>query len=48
MLNVGPSEKFLIVNHPKENHNEREIKLQIIGGFLDLLKKSSKTREASM
>ena len=47
MLNAGPSEKFLIVDHLKENHNEQGLKRYIIGGILDLLKKSSKTREAS-
>ena len=37
--NAGLSEKFLIVDHSKENHNEREFNRQIIGGILDLLKK---------
>ena len=46
--NVGPSEKFLFVEHPKENHNEREFKRQIIGEILDQPRKSSKTREASI
>ena len=35
--NGGPSEKFLIVDHPKEDHNEREFKHLIIDGILDLL-----------
>ena len=26
ILNGGPSEKFLIVNHPKEDHNKQEVK----------------------
>ena len=26
LFNVGPSEKFLIVNHLKEEHNEQEVK----------------------
>ena len=38
----GPTEKFLIGDHPKEDHNEREFK-QIIDRILDVLKKSSKT-----
>ena len=46
-MNAGPSEKFLIVDHPKEDHNEREFKHLIIGGILDLLNKSSNTREGS-
>ena len=46
--NVDPSEKFLFVEHPKENHNEREFKRQIIGEILDQPRKSSKTREASI
>ena len=33
--------------HPKEDHNEREFKHLIIVGILELLEKSSKTREAS-
>ena len=48
VLNHGPSEKFLIVGHPKEDLNEREFKRQIIGRILDVLKKSSKTRERSI
>ena len=48
MLNPRPSEKFLLVDHPKEDHNEREFKPLIIGEILDLPKKSSKTREASI
>ena len=36
------------MNHPKEDHNEQEIKPKIIGEILDPLKKSSKTREASI
>ena len=47
MLNAGPSEKFVIVDHPKENHNEQEFKHLVIGRILDLLKKPSKAREAS-
>ena len=35
------------MDHLKEDHNEREFKHLIIGGILDLLEKSSKTREAS-
>ena len=35
------------MDHPKEDHNERDFKHLIIGGILDLLEKSSKTREAS-
>ena len=42
------SEKFLIVDHSKEDHSEREFKCQAIGGILELPKKSSKTREASI
>ena len=37
------SEKFLIVDHSKEDHSEREFKCQAIGGILELPKKSSKT-----
>ena len=48
ILNAGPSEEFLIVDHPKEDHKEREFKRSIIGGILDLQKKSSKAREASI
>ena len=48
ILNAGPSEEFLFVCHPKEDHNEREFKPQIIAGILNLPKKSSKTREASI
>ena len=47
ILNAGPSENFVIADHPKEDHNEREFKRLIIGGILDQLEKSSKTREAS-
>ena len=36
------------MDHPKENHNEREFELQIIGRILDLPKRSYKTREASI
>ena len=46
-LNAGPSEKFLIVDHPKEGHNEWEFKHLIIGRILDLLEESSITREGS-
>ena len=35
------------MDYPKEDHNERKFKHLIIGGILDLLKKSSNTREAS-
>ena len=31
----------------KEDHNEREFKILIIGGILDLLEKFSKTRKGS-
>ena len=41
-------EKFLFVDHLKEDYSEREFKLLIIGEILDLPKKSSKTREASL
>ena len=47
-LNVGSFEKFLIAEHPKEDHNEQDFKCYIIGRILDLLKKSSKTREGSI
>ena len=40
-------ENFLIVEHPKEEHNERGFKRLIIGGILEQLGKSSKTRKAS-
>ena len=40
-MNAGPSEKFLIVDLPKEDHNERELKHLITCGILDLLEKSS-------
>ena len=40
MFNAGHSKKFLIEDHLEENHNEQELKRQIIGGILDLLKKS--------
>ena len=40
-------ENFLIVDHLKEEHNERGFKRLIIGGILEQLGKSSKTREAS-
>ena len=36
------------MDHPKEDNNEREFKPLIIGDTLDLLKKSSKTRETSI
>ena len=35
------------MDRPKEDHNKREIKRLVIGGMLDQMKKSSKTREAS-
>ena len=35
------------MDHPKEDHNEGEFKHLIISGILDLIEKSSKTREAS-
>ena len=50
-FHVGPSEKVrylsleLIVDHPKEDHHEKEFKRYIIGGILDQ-KKSCKIREA--
>ena len=40
ILTAGPSEEFLIVDHPKEEHNKREFKRLIIGGILDQLEKS--------
>ena len=46
ILNGRPSEKFLFVDHPKEDHNEREFKSLIIDEILDLPKKSSQTKEA--
>ena len=39
------NKKCMKIN-PKEDHNEREFKRQIIYWILDLLKKPSKTREA--
>ena len=45
--NAGPSENFLIVDHPKEDHNEWEFKRLIIGRTLNQLEKSCKTREVS-
>ena len=47
ICNAGPSEKFLIVDHPKEDDNEREFNHLIKGISLDLLERSSKTTEAS-
>ena len=47
ILNPGPSEKFLIVDDPKEDNIKREFKNLIIGRILDLLEKSFKTRESS-
>ena len=47
ILNAGPSETFLIVEHPVEDHNERQFKRLILGGTLDQLENSSKSREAS-
>ena len=47
MLHPGASEKFLIVDHLKEDQSERDFKRQIIDGILDLPKKPPKTREAS-
>ena len=35
----------MILDHPKEDHSEQESKHLVIGGILDLLKKSSKARE---
>ena len=35
----------MILDHPKEDHSEQESKHSVIGGILDLLKKSSKARE---
>ena len=37
-LNSRPSKKFLIVDHPKEGHNDQDFKRYIIYGILDLLK----------
>ena len=37
---------FLTVGHPKEDLSEGEFKHLIIGGILDLLEKTSETREA--
>ena len=48
ILNPGPSERFLFVDHPKENPNEREFEPQIINEISDLPKTSCKTREASI
>ena len=48
ILNAGPSEKFSFVGNPKEDHEKPEFKPQIRGGILDLPKKFSKTREASI
>ena len=48
ILITGPSEEFLVVDHPKEDHNEKEFKRYIIGRILDLQKKSCKVRKASM
>ena len=36
------------MDHPKEDHNEREFEPYIIAGILDLPNKSSKTRETSI
>ena len=36
------------MDHPKEDHNDREFKLLVIRENLDLPKKSSKGREASI
>ena len=38
ILNATPTEKFLFVEHPKEDHNEREFKRYINDGILDLMK----------
>ena len=35
------------MDHPNEDHNEREFKHLIIGGIVDLLEKYSKTTEVS-
>ena len=35
------------MDHPKEEYHEEKLKHLIIGGILDQLEKSSKTREAS-
>ena len=40
VLIAGSSEEFLIVDHLKEDHKEREFKRLIIGGILDQLEKS--------
>ena len=45
MLNPGATEKSLIVDHPKTTMKKN---LNVIVGILDLLKKSSKTRETSI
>ena len=34
ILNEGPSENFLIVDHLKKDHNEREFKRLTIGRML--------------
>ena len=47
IFNAGSFGKLLIVDHLKEDHNERDFIHLIIVGIMDLLKKSSKTREAS-
>ena len=41
IFNAGPSEKFLFVDHPKEDHNKQEFKPQIIGEILDLSKNTA-------
>ena len=40
------TEKFIIVDHLKEDHNEREFKHLIISQILDLVERSAKTSEA--
>ena len=45
-LNAGHSEKFIIVDHLKEDHNERKFKHLIISRILDLVERSAKTSEA--
>ena len=32
ILNAGPSENVLIVNHPRKDHSERGFKRLIVGG----------------
>ena len=48
ILNAWSSKNFLFVDHPNEDHNEWEFKPLIIARILDVPKKSSTTREASV